>query len=69
MKYKVKKEIKFIIDQQEFQARDSVGVRWCRCEKCKVVAPVDAFVMYGGINRINLGLCRKCEEKSRRIRK
>lgn len=67
--YKVKEEIKSIIDQQELQARDSAGVRWCRCEKCKVVAPVDEFIMYGGIGRINLGLCRKCEEKNRRMKK
>lgn len=46
--------------QQETQVRDSVGNRWVKCEYCEKIAKTDEFVFYGGLGRVNLGICRDC---------
>lgn len=51
------------IDQQETQVRDSRGVRYVKCEICGKVADSNEFVEYGGIGRINKGICRDCQRK------
>lgn len=51
------------IDQQITQARDQIGVRWIRCEICGTVDTASEFSTYGGINHLNLGICRKCSKK------
>lgn len=48
------------LHQQEFQARDSLGRRWARCERCGEAKLVDEFMMYGGAGRVNLGVCYDC---------
>jgi len=51
------------LDQQEFQARDQLGRRWVRCERCGEAKPVEEFMMYGGLGRVNLGVCYDCGRK------
>ena len=60
-----KEEILKIIDQQEYQARDSLGRRWVRCEKCGEVKQDKDFSSYGGPNHINLGICCDCSRNNR----
>lgn len=48
------------MDQQEQVVKDSTGKRLIKCEKCGKITSCDEFIDYGGINRINLGLCRAC---------
>jgi ATP-dependent exoDNAse (exonuclease V) beta subunit len=62
---KCKEEILQIIDQQEYQARDSEGRRWVRCEICGEVKQDKDFASYGGPNHVNLGICAACARKSR----
>ena len=49
-----------VIDQQEYSVTDENGVRWCRCERCKKVKPETEFWEYGGLNRMCLGVCKRC---------
>lgn len=51
------------LEQQEFQARDQLGRRWVRCERCGEAKLVDEFMMYGGAGRVNLGVCNDCGRK------
>jgi len=53
------------INQQQHQVYDSLGIRWIKCEKCGAVEISDKFNMYGGINHINLGVCRNCSKNKR----
>lgn len=46
--------------QQETQVRDEEGNRWIKCEFCGMIAKEENFVSYGGKDRINLGICKKC---------
>ena len=62
---KCKEEILQIIDQQEYQARDSESRRWVRCEICGEVKLDKDFSSYGGPNHLNLGICAACARKSR----
>lgn len=55
-----KEEVLKIIDQQEYQARDHLGRRWVRCEKCGEVKQDKDFSSYGGEKRINIGICSNC---------
>lgn len=48
------------IERQDVQARDEHGVRWIRCEYCGKIATEADYVIYGGIGRMNLGICRDC---------
>ena len=57
-------EILKIIDQQDYQARDSLDRRWVRCEKCGEIKLEKEFSSYGGPNHINLGICSICSRKS-----
>lgn len=50
-------------EQQEKQIRDSQGNRWIKCEICGKKAIEDEFSSYGGINHINLGICKECANK------
>ena len=54
-----------IIDQQDYQARDSFGRRWVRCEKCGEVKQDKDFASYGGLDHINLGICSSCSRKAK----
>jgi len=58
-----KVEILEQLDQQEHQARDPLGRRWVRCERCGEAKLVDEFMMYGGAGRVNLGVCYDCGRK------
>lgn len=56
-------EVKDRFTQQEHIIRDSSGTRWIKCEKCGVIGLERNFVSYGGINHINLGICKSCSRK------
>ena len=56
-------EIEEQLQQQEHQARDSLGRRWVRCEKCGKAKLADEFMIYGGQGRMNLGTCYECSER------
>ncbi len=58
-----KKEILLLISQQANQARDSTGHRWVKCELCGCIETEDKFCSYGGMNRVNLGVCYSCSRK------
>lgn len=54
-----------IIDaDQEHPFYDSAGNRWVRCEYCGRIFTDVNFVIYGGINHVNLGTCKKCSKKT-----
>ena len=57
-------EILKIIDQQDYKALDALGRRWVRCKKCGVIKQAECFPSYGGLNRVNLGICSVCARKS-----
>ncbi|GEM_PF-353357 len=52
------------INQQEEQVRDSQGRRWVKCEFCGKIALESKFSSYGGVNRINLGICHECQKNN-----
>lgn len=58
-------EVKDLFTQQEMPIRDSKGERWVKCEICGKILPSDKFVVYGGMNRVNLGTCEDCSKKQR----
>lgn len=50
-------------EQQVKQVRDDDGNRYVKCESCGNIVSTDDCVSYGGINRVNFGLCRRCAYK------
>ena len=54
-------EVKDSFTQQNVEIRDSYGKRWAQCELCGEIMPEDNFLYYGGVNRVNLGQCKKCK--------
>lgn len=56
-------EVKNKFTQQNKIIRDSFNNRWVQCEICGEIKPDTEFIIYGGPDRINLGLCRKCNKK------
>lgn len=55
------------MNQQQQQVRDSLGIRWIKCEICGAVEISDKFSTYGGINHINLGICNNCSKNNRKV--
>lgn len=53
------------LEQQISPVRDSLGIRWIKCEECGVVEDESKFNRYGGTNRINVGVCNKCNRSNR----
>ena len=51
--------------QQHTQIRDSCDYRWVKCENCGKIGRDNEFSLYGGIGRINLGICSACNRESR----
>ena len=49
--------------QQTQIIRDRFRNRWVKCEKCGAIKQDVEFVSYGGINHVNLGLCKECSRK------
>lgn len=60
-------EIKDQFIQQEEWIVDSSGQRWIKCEECDSIKWVDYFNSYGGMNRVNLGVCTECARKKRPV--
>lgn len=60
-----KQSILPFIEQQESLVRDSLGVRWIKCEKCGTIDSDNQFSCYGGTGHNNLGLCRNCDGTER----
>ncbi len=48
------------LDQQEHEVLDHTGRRWLKCERCGWIAPLYKYTVYGGVNKMNLGMCEKC---------
>ncbi len=53
------------LNQQETQVRDAYGNRWIRCEICGKIAIDSEFSSYGGLGRVNLGICKACMKNTR----
>lgn len=53
-------QIKDLFTQQETIIRDRFGQRWVQCEKCGQIKPDQEFPYYGGMGRVNLGVCSPC---------
>lgn len=49
--------------QQTAWICDDTGRRWIKCEKCGEINPTASFAVYGGIGRVNLGICNECAKK------
>lgn len=62
-----REKILYLIEKQDEQARDSSGVRWIKCEKCGIIDTEANFVTYGGIGRLNLGICNNCIRSKRQL--
>lgn len=60
-------EVEKLFTQQSKPIRDSYGIRWIQCEKCKEIKPSNQFVYYGGNNHANLGLCNKCSSEHKKF--
>ena len=58
-------EVKDKFTQQEKTIRDSSGERWVQCELCGEIKPDSEFSSYGGVNHVNLGVCRKCSHRDK----
>lgn len=56
-------EIKIIIDDQSTVAYDRSGRRWVKCERCGEIKLAEEYAWYGGGDKTNLGVCRKCSRK------
>jgi FKBP-type peptidyl-prolyl cis-trans isomerase len=52
------------MNQQEEQVRDPQGRRLVKCKFCGKIAHDSKFSSYGGINHINLGICRECQRNN-----
>ena len=59
-------EVKDKFTQQEHPIFDSSRRRWIKCEVCGEIKPISAFSTYGGLGRVNLGLCAQCHHSHRR---
>ena len=61
-KYRVKlyNEVKDQDFTQQTKIIDSAGRRWVKCEICGRILPATDFVTYGGLNHVNLGICKSC---------
>lgn len=51
------------MDQQEEQVLDANGTRWVRCSMCGKISTIKDFFQFGGLKRVNLGLCYECRDK------
>lgn len=58
-----KRNMKANFAQQQTQIRDAAGNRWVKCEYCGLIAKESEFVLYGGKNHVNLGICKSCSSK------
>lgn len=57
-------QVALVIDQdQENPFYDRAGNRWVKCERCGKVATENNFDIYGGLHRVNLGICKECIRK------
>ncbi len=56
-------DIRKLVSQQSTRAVDSLGRRWVMCEICGCIDTDGKFSSYGGINHINLGICKVCNRK------
>lgn len=55
-------EIDRHLSETDTVAYDTNGVRWIKCEKCGLVSTEKDFVSYGGLGRVNLGICNECSQ-------
>ena len=55
--------VKSCFNQQDKIIRDQFGIRWIQCERCGRIGQEGDFVSYGGKNHVNLGVCKKCQNK------
>lgn len=60
-------EVKDQFTQQQQCIIDSSGQRWVKCKECDGIKLVDYFNSYGGINKVNTGVCTECARKNRRL--
>lgn len=49
-----------IVDNNNRVARDENGTRWVKCEICGKVMTVNNFCSYGGVDKLNIGICYTC---------
>lgn len=57
------KQVKDKFAQQTEQIWDSFGNRWIQCKVCGERKISQEFLSYGGLNEINLGICKECTEQ------
>ena len=55
-----RREVVNLFTQQHTEIYDSFGQRWVQCTQCGEIKPTDEFSDYGGRNRVNSGICRRC---------
>lgn len=58
-----KRNMEANFSQQQTQVRDAEGNRWIKCEFCGRIAKESKFILYGGPNHVNLGICKACSLK------
>lgn len=59
----LKRNMDLAFSQQQVQIGDLAGNRWIQCEICGRRAKATEFMSYGGINHVNLGICKRCSSK------
>jgi len=56
-------QVKDLFTQQETVICDKYDNRWVQCEQCGLIKQDFEFTSYGGLNRVNLGVCADCNRK------
>ena len=56
-------EVKDKFTQQDTKIIDSRRKRWVKCERCGSIKMEREFASYGGLDHVNLGVCRDCMYK------
>ena len=60
------RELEFLkiheINQQQYPAIDSKGIRWCKCKHCGKIDNINEFITYGGKGHVNIGTCYSCRD-------
>lgn len=64
-----KENLESSLEQQKTPVRDTDGNRWIKCEYCGKIAMESEFTSYGGINHVNLGTCKECNEHNPEVKK
>ncbi len=53
-----------LINQQEHPVIDPDGTRWYKCKLCRIAKTSKEFASFGGPDKLNKDICKKCSRKN-----